>query len=67
MIYAHPSLTLLHRELDFTCELQNMHDVRDNLIKGKIDVIVPSAVPALCTPHIMVMEFIEGFKVRPFH
>ena len=66
VFFEHVSTFFYNRELDFLTEVENMHRVRDNLIKGQIDVIVPSAIEGMCTSHVMVMEFIEGFKVRVF-
>ena len=58
-----PTLTI-QRELDFKHELNNMRVVASNLQRAGIKAIVPTPYPELSTSHLLVMDFIEGFKVR---
>jgi ubiquinone biosynthesis protein len=52
-------------QLDFTIEARNNRKFRDNFA-GDRDVVFPELVEDLCTPRILVMEFIDGTKILNF-
>src|SRR5437016_13417381 len=49
-------------ELDFRHEAESMTALRTALAH-RSDALVPTAVPDLCTEHLLVMEFIKGIKI----
>jgi len=52
-------------QLDFTIEARNNVRFQKNFA-GDPDVVVPKLYPALCSRRVLVMEFIEGFKILDF-
>ena len=52
-------------QLDFTIEARNNIRFQKNFA-GDPDVVVPKLYPALCSRRVLVMEFIEGFKILDF-
>lgn len=52
----------LKYELDFTNEARNAAQLAQ-CMAGRPDVAVPRTYPALCTPRVLAMEWIEGCKV----
>lgn len=50
-------------EFDYIQEAKQMNRVRDNLMKGNIDVVVPKAYLNLCTKSVLVMEELKGEKL----
>ncbi|KAI7845854.1 hypothetical protein COHA_000588 [Chlorella ohadii] len=52
----------LKYELDFTNEARNAARLAQ-CMAGRRDVAVPRTYPALCTPHVLTMEWVEGCKV----
>jgi ubiquinone biosynthesis protein len=52
-------------QLDFTIEARNNLRFQKNFA-GDPDVVVPKLYPALCSRRVLVMEFIEGFKILDF-
>ena len=40
-----------------------MTTVRENMERANLDVIIPRVIPGMVTKRVLVMEFIEGFKV----
>eukprot|EP01135_Chromosphaera_perkinsii_P011221 Nk52_evm2s2367 gene=Nk52_evmTU2s2367 len=51
------------KELDFNNELCNMMEVSANMISSRLPIRVPTAYPQFCSKKILVMEYINGFKV----
>mmetsp|Transcript_11812 Transcript_11812/g.37900 ORF Transcript_11812/g.37900 Transcript_11812/m.37900 type:complete len:537 (+) Transcript_11812:211-1821(+) len=49
-------------ELDFQHEVQNLREVREGLIAGGLDVVVPKEVDGWVSRRAFVMEFCEGFR-----
>jgi ubiquinone biosynthesis protein len=49
-------------ELDFAHEAAAMTELRARLAH-RADVLIPAVIPALCTPGLVVMDFVEGVKI----
>jgi len=54
--------TTIHEEMDYEQEARNAETFRTNFAKWK-DVYVPQIYPVFSTRRLIVMEFIDGFKV----
>ncbi|CAK0910249.1 unnamed protein product, partial [Prorocentrum cordatum] len=52
------------KELDFRQEAQNLVDVRSNLARSRIPVIVPGVISSLTSEKVLVMEFCQGDSVK---
>lgn len=51
------------KELDFRNEMANQLRARNAMTRGKIDIVVPEVFPHLTYKRILVMEYIDGFKI----
>jgi predicted unusual protein kinase regulating ubiquinone biosynthesis (AarF/ABC1/UbiB family) len=49
-------------ELDFAREAEAMTSLREALAH-RDDVLIPTVIPDLSTPHLLVMEYIHGIKI----
>lgn len=53
----------LLRELDFTREARNMRIARGNMAE-EADMYIPEAYDEYCTAQVLVMEYMEGIKLK---
>ena len=53
----------LARELDFARELASLERTRADFA-GDPDVRIPRAYPDLCTPHLLVLEYLDGIPIH---
>jgi ubiquinone biosynthesis protein len=51
------------RELDFARELASLERTRADFA-GDPDVRIPRAYPELCTPHLLVLEYLDGTPIH---
>jgi predicted unusual protein kinase regulating ubiquinone biosynthesis (AarF/ABC1/UbiB family) len=52
----------LHQEADYQQEAANLQHYRQ-LLAGHADLLLPQAVPELCTPRILAMDFIDSVPI----
>jgi ubiquinone biosynthesis protein len=55
----------LLRELDFTREARNMKIARSNMAE-ETGIYIPEAYEEYCTEQVVVMEYVEGTKLKDF-
>ncbi|MBH23996.1 MAG: hypothetical protein CMH57_06015 [Myxococcales bacterium] len=51
------------KELDFTIEMNNLRELRDNLDPSR-DVVVPRPLPSLSCERVLCMEYFKGRSIR---